>query len=225
MTANNEQNQSSQNDMRTRLLTKIIPIIRKNGFQSIRMDDMAKYMDVSKATMYKYFTSKEDVIQGSVNSFVDYLNELVVESNNTVESFTKGFQQSFEQSILLAAYISDVFLNELQIMYPYLHDQLRDAMQRREEKMTVFYEEGKEKGIFNTVNEKLIFLQDDVLVRSMIDAKFLMLNGLTLHQLLLDYYRLKKLQLFKADHAEQVDDNHMVNQLDYISKKLTRDLF
>ncbi|MFE7083589.1 TetR/AcrR family transcriptional regulator [Priestia megaterium] len=225
MNTNKEHNRSSQDEMRNKLLEKVIPIVRKHGFQSVRMDDMAKHMDVSKATMYKYFASKEEIMEGAVAILVDYIDELVVESQHADQSFGVNFQQLFEQSISLAAYISDVFLQELQTLYPHLHSELQDAMQKREEKMISFYEEGKEKGIFHSVNEKLLFLQDDVLVRSMLDIKFLMMNHLTLQQVLFDYYTIKKLQLFKPDKLALVDDSEMADKLDYIAKKFTRDLF
>lgn len=225
LNTNKEHNKSSQNQMKTKLLEKVIPIVRKHGFQSVRMDDMAKHMDVSKATMYKYFASKEEIMEGAVNILVEYINELMIESQHADQSFGTGFQQLFEQSILLAAYISDVFLQELHTLYPHLHNQLQDAMQKREEKMKFFYEEGKEKGLFHSINEKLLFLQDDVLVRSMLDIKFLMMNDLTLQQVLFDYYIIKKHQLFKPQKLTLVDDCIMKEKLDYVAKKLTRDLF
>jgi AcrR family transcriptional regulator len=49
-----------------KLLTKIIPVLRTKSISSLRMDDIAKYMDISKATLYKYFSSKEEIIQSVV---------------------------------------------------------------------------------------------------------------------------------------------------------------
>ncbi|MFH5181673.1 TetR/AcrR family transcriptional regulator [Paenibacillus sp. TAB 01] len=42
----------------------------------MKMDDIAKYMDVSRATMYKHFSSKEDVVEGVVRMFVDFIEKL-----------------------------------------------------------------------------------------------------------------------------------------------------
>jgi len=222
---NNQDNaKSHQEEMRNKLLIKLIPTIRKKGFQTLRMDEIAKYMDVSKATMYKYFASKEDIIEGVVNSFVQYINELTVQSLDTVQSFDNKFQELFEQSILLTAYISDTFLDELKVMYPDLYNSLKKAMKRREDQISAIYQEGKEKGIFNDVNERLIFLQGDVLVRAMLDMKFLMLHNMTLNQVLLDYYKLIKLQLFKAEKMEVTNDSDVIQKIDYMAQKITRNL-
>lgn len=224
MNTNQDNAKSPQDEMRSKLLIKLIPTVRKKGFQSLRMDEIAKYMDVSKATMYKYFASKEEIIEGVVNSFVQYINELTVQSLDTVQSFDTKFRQLFEQSILLAAYISDTFLDELKVMYPDLYNSLKEAMKRREDQISSFYQEGKEKGIFNDVNERLIFLQEDVLVRAMLDMKFLMLHHMTLNQVLLDFYKLIKLQLFKAEKLEVTNDSDVIQKIDYMTQKITRDL-
>ncbi|WP_321998857.1 TetR/AcrR family transcriptional regulator [Priestia megaterium] len=224
MNTNQDNAKSPQDEMRSKLLIKLIPTVRKKGFQSLRMDEIAKYMDVSKATMYKYFASKEEIIEGVVNSFVQYINELTVQSLDTVQSFDTKFRQLFEQAILLAAYISDTFLDELKVMYPDLYNSLKEAMKRREDKISSFYQEGKEKGIFNDVNERLIFLQEDVLVRAMLDMKFLMLHHMTLNQVLLDFYKLIKLQLFKAEKLEVTNDSDVIQKIDYMTQKITRDL-
>ncbi|MDQ0862409.1 TetR/AcrR family transcriptional regulator [Bacillus sp. V2I10] len=224
MNTNQDNAKSPQDEMRSKLLIKLIPTIRKKGFQTLRMDEIAKYMDVSKATMYKYFASKEEIIEGVVNSFVQYINELTVQSLDTVQSFDTKFRELFEQAILLAAYISDTFLDELKVMYPDLYNSLKEAMKRREDQISAFYQEGKEKGIFNDVNERLIFLQEDVLVRAMLDMKFLMLHHMTLNQVLLDFYKLIKLQLFKAEKLEVTNDSDVIQKIDYMAQKITRDL-
>lgn len=41
---------------------KIKPIIRKTKFSQLKVDDLAKYMDISKVTLYKHFSSKDDII-------------------------------------------------------------------------------------------------------------------------------------------------------------------
>lgn len=224
MSSSMDNNYNLHKDMKNKLIYKVIPIVRKNGFQSLRMEEISKYMDVSKATMYKYFSSKEEIIQSVVEMIIHFIDELLVESYDAIESFGAVFQQLFEQSIILAAYISDGFLNELQAAYPELYDRLTDAMKQREGRILNYYQAGKSKGVFNAFNENLIFLQDHVLMRAMLDMKFLMLHHMTLNQAIMDYYQLMKLQLFRAEQLPIVDDTVMTAKADYIAHKITRDL-
>ncbi|WP_313957885.1 TetR/AcrR family transcriptional regulator, partial [Bacillus toyonensis] len=66
------------------------------------MGDIAKLMDVSRATLYKHFSSKEEIIEGVVRIFSDYvakLEDLEPEDDDNV--YAIGFQRLFEQSVAL----------------------------------------------------------------------------------------------------------------------------
>jgi DNA-binding transcriptional regulator YbjK len=197
----------------------------KDGFQNLRMDDIAKYMDVSRATMYKYFSSKEEVIEGVVRIFVDFIEML---EDRTMEDDEKSygvwFQQLFEQSVSLVGKITDVFLKNLQVAYPDLYDQLKDTLNKREQQTLKFYLDGKNKGIFNQVNEKFILLQDDILLREIINVKYLLYNQVSIQQVLYDYYHFKKVQLFKAEKISIVDDSKIQPFIDHIVEKFNRTL-
>lgn len=189
------------------------------------METICKYMDVSKATMYKYFASKEEVMGSAVDVLVEFIEEFDVDAADTVDSYGTVFQQLLEQSILIAAYISDGFLNELQAVYPDLHVRLTDAMKKREKKILEIHLEGKNKGIYNAFNENLLFLQEHVLVRAMMDVKFLMSYQMSLEEVLLEYYKLMKHQLFKQEYRCLSDDAAMAAKCEFLAKKITRDLF
>ncbi|WP_379196568.1 TetR/AcrR family transcriptional regulator [Paenibacillus sp. GCM10012306] len=197
----------------------------KDGFQHLRMDDIAKHMDVSRATMYKYFSSKEEVIAGVVQVFVDYIERLADRNPEDDErSFGIWFQKLFDQTVSLVGKVTDIFLKELQTIYPELYDQLRAVLSRREQQALIFYREGKEKGIFNPINERLILLQDDLLLREIINMKYLLQNQISIEQVLYDYYNLKKIQLFKAEKLDIVDDSLIEPVIQHFVYKFNRSL-
>ncbi|GJM78516.1 hypothetical protein HMSSN139_10120 [Paenibacillus sp. HMSSN-139] len=68
-----------QNKTKSKMLKKLAAVTKKEGFQSLRMDDIAKAMDVSRATMYKYFSSKDEVVEELVQTYEDYIDGLVLE--------------------------------------------------------------------------------------------------------------------------------------------------
>jgi AcrR family transcriptional regulator len=216
---------STQVEPRTKLLKKLINSVMKDGFQHLRMDDIAKHMDVSRATMYKYFSSKEEVIAGVVQVFVDYIERLADRNPEDDErSFGIWFQKLFDQTVALVGKITDIFLKDLQTIYPELYDQLRAVLSRREQQALIFYREGKEKGIFNPINERLILLQDDLLLREIINMKYLLQNQISIEQVLYDYYNLKKIQLFRADKLDIVDDSLIEPVIQHVVDKFNRAL-
>ncbi len=70
-------------------------------------------------------------------------------------------------------YISDVFLQDLKEAYPHLSDQLVAAQQNRNHNLQMFFEAGMEQGYFNKMNAQLFMVQDDVMLRRIIDHSFL----------------------------------------------------
>ncbi|MDQ0888559.1 AcrR family transcriptional regulator [Paenibacillus sp. V4I9] len=212
-------------ETKVQLLKKLISSVMKDGFQSLRMDDIAKHMDISRATMYKHFSSKEDVIKGVVRVFVDYINKLEDPAlDNDDKFFGIWFQQMFEQSVSLVGKITDVFLKDLQSAFPDLFDLLKSTLNKREQQAQNFYQFGKDKGIFNPINEKFIILQDDLLLREIINIKYLVYNQMSIQQVLHDYYQFKKFQLFKPEKMSVIDDSNIIPIIDHIVEKFNRTL-
>ncbi|RED55153.1 TetR/AcrR family transcriptional regulator [Cohnella lupini] len=214
-----------QDKTKIKSLKKLITPVMRDGFQALRMDDIAKLMDVSRATLYKHFSSKEEVMEGVVRLFADYvanLEDLGPEEDDNV--YAIGFQRLFEQSVTLAGKISEVFMKELQAVYPELYDELKNALNEREERIVRFYRHGQSKGVFNPINEHLLVLQDVILLREIMNPKYLLSRNISIRQSLVDYYRLKKTQLFIAEKASIVDDSKIEPVIDYLVDKFTSTL-
>lgn len=218
-----EPQNDKQHQMRINLANRLVTNVRKNGFQSLKIDEIAKIMDISRATLYKYFSTKEDIITFIVTGLVKYIREVIAESELS-QTYGPRFQHLFEQTILLKEYITDIFLRELQSSYPENYERLREAMKVREAQELAFYEEGMNNGVFNKLDGRLIVLQDEIL-RNVLDVKYLMENQLTVYQVLYEYYNLKKIQLFKPDTMKMIDDSLMIPRLEYMAQKISKDLY
>lgn len=212
-----------QHQMRQKLSNRLLAHVRKNGFQGLKMDEISKIMDVSRATLYKYFSTKEDIITFIVSAFVEYIHE-IIEDSDSDQVFVQRFQQTFEQTILLKEYITDIFLRELENSYPENYERLKEAMKQREYQELAFYDEGIKEGFFNKIDGRLIIMQDEIL-SNVLDVKYLMENQLTVFQVLFDYYNLKKFQLFKPDKMKMIDDNLMIPRIEHMAQKISKNLY
>lgn len=215
--------QDKQNQARRKLIAKLLPYVRKNGFQSLRMDEAAKIMGVSRATLYKYFSTKEDLISYVVEVMVEYIQEVTISSNRE-QMFADRFQQIFEQSVLLLESITDTFLKELELSSSGSAEQLRTAMGQWDRQVLEFYDEGIREGVFNPINGNLIVLQDRLL-QNLLDVKYLMEHHLTVYEALFQYYQLKKYQLFKPDRLQTIDDSRIIPRIEYMAQKITQNLY
>ena len=212
---------SAEKITKTKLLQKLIMVMGKNGFQTLKMEDIARYMDVSRATMYKYFSSKEEVLAGVVDVYIDYLDELALQTSadDSDTFFADMFQQLYRQALLLSATVMNILLKELQISYLELYERLGTALAKREQQIVDFYQAGMASGVFHQLNARLIFLQDEATIRQLLDTKYLIAQQLSLSQVLYDYYQLKKIQLFKPDQLAKIDDSPVTKIIEFVVHK------
>lgn len=214
-------NIDNQVEMRKKLIFKLLPIVKKQGISPLRTDDIARYMDISKATMYKYFSSKEEIIQYIVKIYAEYITSIDQTIFEETVPFGERFQKTFEQSLLISFYISDAFLSDLKHNAPVLYEQIIQAQNERNKQLKKFYEEHIEKEVFNAINPVLILIQDDVLLRKFFEPTILIQNNMTLYQALFDYYMLKKHQVIHHEHRSHVDDEKMKSTIQYIVQKVS----
>ncbi|MDC2864768.1 TetR/AcrR family transcriptional regulator [Bacillus sp. BP-3] len=214
-------NIDNQVEMKKKLIFKLLPVVKKHGISSLRTDDIARYMDISKATMYKYFSSKEEIIQYIVKIYAEYITSIDQIIFEVTVPFGERFQKTFEQSLLIAFYISDTFLSDLKHNAPVLYEQIIQAQNERNTKLKKFYEEHIDTEVFNDINPALILLQDDILLRKLFEPTILIQNNMTLYQALFDYYVLKKQQIIHHKYKDEVDDSKMESTIQYIVQKVS----
>jgi AcrR family transcriptional regulator len=70
-------------------------------------------MNLSRASLYNYFSSKEDIIMELTNLCIDYINEAGQTISNEELPYSLRFQKVFEQAVLSVVYASDIYLTDL----------------------------------------------------------------------------------------------------------------
>jgi AcrR family transcriptional regulator len=208
-------------EARDKYLAKLLPVIKQRGFSHVRIDDIVRYMDISKATFYKYFSSKEEVVELVVEMLVRYFKQATTQIEDDTSPYAQRFQHVFGQSLLIANYLSDAFLLDLRQIFPPLWERIKQAQQERQRRIQQFYEQGVAAGVFLPMNAVLILLQDELILRSIIDPVFLMEHDLTLKALLYDYYLLQKYQWLVPEVHNQVDDTPIKDYIDMMARKIS----
>ncbi|WP_028976634.1 TetR/AcrR family transcriptional regulator [Sporolactobacillus terrae] len=188
-------------------IEKIKPVIRRNKFSQLKIDDIAKYMDISKVTLYKHFSSKDEIIQRVVMYYINYLQGADTFVKDDSVSYVERFQMTFLQSLICVAFISDLFLNDLKEFYPHHFEDLAAAQQSRIKNLQTFFESGMKQKIFNKLNAVLFMVQDDAVLRRFMEPSFSIQYDVTLKQAIMDFYKMKEYQLLKPEHLDTVDDS------------------
>lgn len=222
-TTNETQNcRYTDESIKNKYVAKLLHPVKSNGFQSFRMDDIAKTMDLSKATLYKYFQSRDEII--------DYLTKLIIKyvigaecqfESGSPDAYMRGIRSSFAQTLLIANYGTEAFFGDLREVYPQMMATIDVAISERNERLRRFFEKGIEEGYLNDSNATLLIIQDELMFRNLLDPHYLMKHNLTLRTAISDYYDIRKRQLFKPDVYDQIDDSDMAERIEQLVRKVT----
>ncbi|MEC4564484.1 TetR/AcrR family transcriptional regulator [Paenibacillus sp. CMAA1739] len=186
---------------------KIKPVISKIKFSQLKIDDIAKYMDISKVTLYKHFSSKDEIIQQVVEYSINFLQEADTVVNDDSVPYIERFQRTFLQSLMSVIYFTDLFLDDLKEFYPHHFEKLAAAQHNRNKNLQAFFEAGMDRNIFNRLNAVLFMLQDDAVLRRFMEPSFSIQYDVTLKQAIIDFYRMKQYQLLKPEYLDTVDNS------------------
>ncbi|GIO15818.1 TetR family transcriptional regulator [Cohnella xylanilytica] len=193
---------------------KIKPVIQRTRFSQLKIDDIAKYMDISKVTLYKHFSSKDDILERVVEYGMRFLQQADSVTNDDSIPYIQRFQKTFLQSLILVIFLSDLFLQDLKEFYPGLFEKIVVAQRNRNKNLQEFFERGMERKIFNRMNAVLSLVQDDATLRRILDPTFsIQWYDLTLKQAVMEFYRMKKYQMIRPEHLDTVDDSGMEEEI------------
>ncbi|WCT53795.1 TetR/AcrR family transcriptional regulator [Paenibacillus kyungheensis] len=215
-----DQRDKTSKEMIYRLVTRT----RKDSLISMRAEDMAKFMDVSKVTMYKYFSSKEEILSLVISNYTDYIRNMDISSADENKAILERYQKSFEQSLMINYYFPEHFFNDFKTYNPRLYEEIVDAQQFRFKQLDELYRLGAEQGIFYPVNSAIFILDDELILRRILDPSFLVQHGLPLEQTLLDYYQMQKRKLICEKHVNTMDDSPIEELIRSFVAKNSRNL-
>jgi AcrR family transcriptional regulator len=201
-----EQRGERREELKQKYLTRLLPVIQHQRLSHLRLDDIVRFMDISKATFYKYFSSKEDVIEQGIEMVVTSLKRATALIGDESSPPLLRFQHAFMQSVDIACYLPEELLLDLKQLSPPLWERVKQARRAFQQQLQHFYEQGIVQGIFHPLNPMLAVLQHELFLRHIMDPVFLMEQDLTLRMLLYDYYEQLKFQWLLPEFAGQIDD-------------------
>lgn len=211
------------NEKPLQMLMKVLPTVQRSGFTGLKMDDIARLMDVSKATLYKYFPSKDALVEAVVQQYTKYLAKASEEiADLHGDSRTRVLGAIFEKSLIVATYVSDVFVADVKSAYPDMYDALSASLDAWYDQLAACLREKMRQGVMRETNPVMVVLQLDTMLRRLLDVSLLMRHQLTLQTALTDFYLAMKQQMVRPEWQSDEEDAQVAAFVEYLAKKLTR---
>jgi AcrR family transcriptional regulator len=145
--------------MKQRIIDKAMVLFGKYGYSSIKTDQLASDLGISKRTLYKYFPSKKVLLESvmtsinerterNMNNFFDRLEK---DKDNIIEFLI----EAFENNLKISSVLSDVFFVDIKKNLPQILDSFvlsrEENIRKNFEKI---YDIGLEMGYFREVIHK-----------------------------------------------------------------------
>lgn len=126
--------------MREKILKSATDQILKYGLRGFTLDDITADLGISKKTLYKYISSKKDLIREIINSTVE------VEKDTAIKEMEKGKNWLEKLDALLSVYsfqaIPYRILDELTRYFPEERERIEEIGDFRQQMAIVLLEEG-----------------------------------------------------------------------------------
>ena len=157
----------------------------KEGFRKISMDEISAGLRMSKKTIYKYFPTKDNLIE----SLLDYecethlINEIAILGQNT--GVIKMMLQIVEYNMNGISKYSEKWINDLQNFKPELWEKY---MQFKHDEHDIYLNKlvlrGRKEKLIKDIPLELIIIGVESIVKNVINSDFLINNNMSLNQVL-----------------------------------------
>ena len=168
-----------------------MPFFMEKGLQEVTMDDAAAYLQKSKATIYKYFPSRENLIQEGLAVKLAQLKSFVPILQEPGKDYLERYNQAMAQFLADAGDISNIFLKDLKAVFPTLWQQVETFRKFAQMVLHQFYLEGIAEGKLKKIHPALLVQMDRFVFEELTDGEFLSNNNLSLKEAFAQYLEIK----------------------------------
>ncbi|HEX2867248.1 MAG TPA: TetR/AcrR family transcriptional regulator [Ignavibacteriales bacterium] len=155
----------------------------KEGFYKTSMDELARELKMSKKTIYKYYPSKERLIEEVVDNMTkNYSEKMMHVLEKDIDAVSK-IQEMLGILSNLFLKISDNWLKDMQYHTPHLWEKIDNFRTRMMySNIGRIFEQGKKEGLFEDRPVELLLVIFISSMRAIVNPDFLLNNKFSRHE-------------------------------------------
>lgn len=172
-------------------IQKLTKIFKIHGLKEYSMDSIARELKISKATLYHYFSSKDEMVEIVLKRVLSQLGNFESITKDNSIDFEKRFYLVVELFSEVITDISNLMLADLQDEYPVLWNQVQQFIEYTMTVLSNFYDDGKKADKFVGIHTSILVISDRMFFNAISDVDFLTKNKITLRMAFDEYFRMK----------------------------------
>jgi AcrR family transcriptional regulator len=171
-------------DVKKRIVLACRELARTRGFYNLTMDKLANQACLSKRTIYRYFRSKEEIIETTIDSFIQETEQEFIQVATKEDSVENVVSYIFNYILTHGQFIFNLQgLNDLRLHYPDLWQRIKKI---REEKIQnlirLMMEKSGNKSAVQEIDSRILTAVIVASINKVMTPDFLLTNGLTLEE-------------------------------------------
>ncbi len=204
-----DKSRSHDGELKQRWAAALTPLFMERGLRNFPMDAVAAELGVSKATLYKHFRSREEILDLALLLKLAEIRRYQAKLSDPDLPYLERFLEALQIASSELTSISTLFLADLNAMHPRVFQRVRHFMDEALAALGAFYEEGIRRGELIPVPPAVLVLTDELFFAKLADPDFLQARGLSVQEALDAYFMLK----FGGMFRRPLLDSPQVNQL------------
>ena len=158
-----------------------------HGIAEQTMDDWAQAVSKSKATLYAYFQSKEEMVEAALEMKLAELQAFEPPLRNQEAPFHQRYRESLETVTGILGEVSALFLEDLRNEFPKQWDMVQQFLDHVGQVLAEFYQAGMRAQVFRNIHPAILVEGDHLFFQQLTDPVFLKKNHLSL-RVALEHY-------------------------------------
>ncbi|GLC78288.1 TetR/AcrR family transcriptional regulator [Lacrimispora brassicae] len=189
------------------LTNKIFYLFAEHGFDGISMDEVAKRTKLSKATLYKYFKSKEDIVRDMVDELISHFDSVKFTTDDSIGGVLDSISVGYFKAVLATASSSSKFLSDLKNKFPEIYSDYLSALESVQTRFIAFYKCAAKAGFCKSVSIDIVVEQIKRTLPAIINSSYLNMHQTSLSVIIKEYYRLLLCQLLSSEYTAVIDQD------------------
>jgi AcrR family transcriptional regulator len=166
--------------IKERIMAACRELAREKGFYRMTMDELAARSGVSKRTLYRYFRSKEDILEATIDSFmaeVAVAADHLADTTREPEDFLHSMLQQFFNTCQFI--MNPVTLNDLRTHYPNLWHKIDSFRLDKIKVIMGYWFNQSNQATYTDIDPRIITAATMSCIQAVINPEFIINNGLT----------------------------------------------
>jgi AcrR family transcriptional regulator len=183
-------------------INKLTQLFLKNGIKKVSMDRVVVHLGVSKATFYRFFESRDILIERIIENYLQQFDGFEKILHNEEKDYFERFVETFAFFSKPLIGLNNAFLRDLKEYYPKQLEKITQFQNKILEELAKYYKTGIEKKYIVDSNIHILLAMDKAMIWQLTDGSFLQKNQLSISEAFEQYFRIKFQGLIPRDHGK-----------------------